>query len=140
MRELKTRFGTLYIEEPTDNRADKDRYVIYDSEYHWFDYFTVECVEETWDDYETFYKEITERFANYESLEKLLDDLGINYDSIEKDWTKTIPFLYGCFYYEKDDCFYTKYEDKYDSEITKDNIIENEWINKIGDYYILIRE
>lgn len=140
MKELKTKFGTLYIEEPTDARADEQRYVIYDSERRWFDYFTTDTVEETWGTYEQFYEELKEKLAKFETVDVLLDYLGIDAYTVSKDWTDLLEDAYGEDYEYKDGKYYTKHNDAYDSEITQESLMDNEWVNKIGDWYIFICE
>ena len=140
MRKLETQFGKLYIEEPTDNRADKDRYVIEDSEHRWFDYFSTEAVEEGWDDYEDFYNDLQKHLKEFEIPDELLDYLGIDAYSISKDWTDLLEDIYGEDYEYINNKYYTTYNDAYNSEITKESIMDNEWVNKIGDYYIFIAE
>ena len=119
MRKLKTKFGTLYIEEPTDNRRDEDRYVIEDSLHRWFDYFSVETVEETWGSYENFFNDLQNRFERFEKPDELLDYLGINYEVASTNWKDLLEYVDG-----------NSIED----------ILSNEWVNKIGDYYIFVAE
>lgn len=141
MKELTTKFGTLYIEEPNDLRPDDDRYVIEDSLHRWFDYFTVETVEETWGDYETFYKELKEKFAALETPQKILDYLGIDAWTISKDWKDLLDDAYGrdeYFWDEKTQNYYTEMEDGTRITITKDTLLDNEFVNVIGDLYIWV--
>ena len=141
MKELKTKFGTLYIEEPTDNRADKDRYAIEDSEHRWFDYFTVECVEETWRTYEQFYRELKKKFAKFETVDELLDYLGIDAYTVSEDWTDLLEDSYGegeYFWDEDNNTYYTETESGDKIEITKETLKDNEFVNIIGNWYILI--
>ena len=119
MRKLETKFGTLYIEEPTDNRLDKNRYVIKDSEHRWFDYFSTETVEEGWDDYEDFYNDLQKHLNKFKKLQSLLDYFGINYEAASTDWKDLLDYIDGD---------------------TVEDVLSNEWVNKIGDYYILIAE
>lgn len=119
MRKLKTKFGTLYIEEPTDHRADEDRYVIEDSYRRWFDYFTTETVEETWGSYGNFFNDLQKHFEGFEKPEDLLDYLGINYEVASADWKDLLEYTSG------------------DSI---EDVLSNEYVNKIGDYYIFVSE
>lgn len=141
MRELITKFGTLYIEEPSDYRADEDRYVIEDSEHRWFDYFTTESVEESWGDYEKFYNELKEKFATFEKPDDVLDYLGINAYTISKKWEDLLEDTYGegeYFWDEERQVYYTEMEDGTKIDITKETIEDNEYVNIIGEWYILI--
>lgn len=141
MRELTTKFGTLYIEEPSDIRPDDDRYVIEDSLHRWFDYFAVETVEETWGDYETFYKELKEKLATLETPQEILDYLGIDAWTVSKDWKDLLDDAYGrdeYFWDEKTQNYYTEMEDGTRITITKETLLDNEFVNVIGDFYIWI--
>ena len=119
MRKLETKFGTLYIEEPKDNRADEDRYVIEDSYRRWFDYFSTETVEEGWDSYEDFYDDLQKHFKEFEKPEGLLDYLGIDYEVASTNWRDLL---------------------KYTGGDAIEDVLSNEYVNKIGDYYIFIAE
>lgn len=141
MRELTTKFGTLYIEEPSDNRADEDRYVIEDSKHRWFDYFTIESVEESWGDYEKFYNELKEKFATFEKPDDVLDYLGIDAYTISKKWEDLLEDAYGegeYFWDEERQVYYTEMEDGTKIDITKAIIEDNEYVNIIGEWYILV--
>lgn len=141
MRELTTKFGTLYIEEPSDNRADEDRYVIEDSKHRWFDYFTAESVEESWGDYEKFYNELKEKFATFEKPDDVLDYLGIDAYTISKKWEDLLEDAYGegeYFWDEEHQVYYTEMEDGTKIDITKEIIEDNEYVNIIGEWYILV--
>ena len=141
MRELTTKFGTLYIEEPSDLRPDDDRYVIEDSLHRWFDYFTVETVEETWGGYETFYKELKEKLAALETPQEILDYLGIDAWTVSKDWKDLLDDAYGrgeYFWDEKTQNYYTEMEDGTRITITKETLLDNEFVNVIGDLYVWV--
>lgn len=141
MRELTTKFGTLYIEEPSDNRADEDRYVIEDSEHRWFDYFTAESIEESWGDYENFYNELKEKFATFKKPDDILDYLGIDAYTISRNWEDLLEDSYGegeYFWDEERQVYYTEMEDGTEIDITKETIEDNEYVNIIGEWYILI--
>ena len=141
MRELTTKFGTLYIEEPSDYRADEDRYVIEDSEHRWFDYFTAESIEESWGGYEKFYNELKEKFVAFEKPDDILDYLGIDAYTISKNWEDLLEDVYGedeCFWDEERQVYYTEIEDGTKVDITKTTIKDNEYVNIIGEWYILV--
>lgn len=141
MRELTTKFGTLYIEEPSDNRADEDRYVIEDSKHRWFDYFTAESVEESWGDYETFYRFLQQGFTNLKDADELLDYLGIDAYTTSKNWEDLLEDAYGedeYFWDEERQVYYTEMEDGTKIDITKTTMEDNEYVNIIGEWYILV--
>jgi len=141
MRELTTKFGTLYIEEPSDLRPDDDRYVIEDSKHRWFDYFTAESVEESWGDYENFYNELKEKFVTFEKPDDILDYLGIDAYTISKNWEDLLEDMYELgdyFWDEKTQTYYTKAENGQRTTITEEFILNNEYVNVIGEWYILV--
>lgn len=141
MRELTTKFGTLYIEEPSDCRADEDRYVIEDSKHRWFDYFTAESVEESWGDYENFYNELKEKFVTFEKPDDILDYLGIDAYTTSKNWEDLLEDMYELgdyFWDEKIQTYYTKAENGQRTTITEEFILNNEYVNVIGEWYILV--
>lgn len=117
MKEIKTKFGKLYIEDFEYDRHDpwmreeEDRIKLYDSKGRYFDYFpmTETVTKEEYDGYIEF-------LGTSPNIECLLDDLGINYELVTKDKKEVQDFM-------------------------KDEDIENnEWVNIIGDYYIVIAE
>lgn len=141
MRELTTKFGTLYIEEPSNLRPDDDRYVIEDSLHRWFDYFTVEGVEESWGGYENFYNELKEKFVTLKDPDELLDYLGIDAYTVSKDWTNLLEDTYGegeYFWDDETETYYTEMEDGTRVDITKEVLLDNEYVNVVGDWYILV--
>ena len=141
MRELTTKFGTLYIEEPDDLRRGDDRYVIEDSLHRWFDYFTIESVEEGWSDYEAFYNELKEKFAKLKDPDELLDYLSIDAYTVSKDWGDLLEDIYGegeYFWDEETNSYYTEMEDGARIDITREVLLDNEYVNVIGDWYILV--
>ena len=117
MREIKTKFGKLYIEDLEYDRhkpwmrEEEDRIKLYDSKFKYFDYFIVT---------DTFTKEEYENYIDSiqksPNIEWLLDLLGINYELVTKNKKEVQDYL--------DD----------------DDIENNEWVNIIGDYYIIIAE
>ena len=141
MRELTTNFGTLYIEEPSDNRVDEDRYVIEDSKHRWFDYFTADGIEESWGGYEAFYRSLQQDFANLEDADELLDYLGIDAYTISKRWEDLLEDLYELgdyFWDEKTQTYYTEAENGQKTTITEEVILNNEYVNVVGEWYILV--
>lgn len=117
MKEIETKFGKLYIEDFEYDRhkpwirEEEDRIKLYDSKGRYFDYFPMT---------ETVTKEEYSGYINFietsPNIEYLLDGLGINYELVTKDKKEVQDFM-------------------------KDEDIENnEWVNIIGDYYIVIAE
>ena len=126
---IATKFGNLYIEELNGKREEDERIKIYDSLKRYMDYIDVEWIE---DRAEVFGDTIEEELASYigEMLEcatinELVSYLGVEYELITKDLEEAASYM-------RPFCI-----DEYHSE---DELLTNEWINKIGDYYIVVTE
>lgn len=135
MKKIETLFGILYIEEEND-REETHRIKIFDSEMRYFDYYSLDYLEEGVT-ISSFVEEQAKLIEGRKSLDDLLEGLGIDSYSVSEDWTDLLEDMYhGDAQLEGD-----KWIDKTDgSEITEQVIMENEWVNKIGNTYILICE
>lgn len=134
MKKIETKFGILYLEEENDER-EKDRIKIYDSEMRYFDYYNLEYLEEGKTIAE-FVEETAKWIESRKSLDDLLEQLGINYYTKSEDWTDLLEEMY-----ESARCVDGKWYDALDgSEITEQTIMENEYVNKIGDVYIFVSD
>lgn len=134
MKKIETKFGILHIEEENDKR-EKDRIKLYDSEMRFFDYYSLEYLEEGKTITE-FVEETAKWITECESLDCLLENLGINYYSTSEDWTDLLDYMYECV-----KCVNGKWYDELGgSEITEQTVMENEWVNKVGNTYILVCE
>ena len=131
---LETQFGTLYLESlkwdrhNMYDREEEDRIKVYDSNHNYLDYWSYEILLDECKDNniseEEAYEEIVGYYLKpYKDLDEFLDNFGIDYD------------LVGT----KEECYQYMRENwgKEYSDIDLDNF---EWANRIGDYYILIRE
>lgn len=136
MKAIETKFGTIYIEEwvfdchdDADLREEDDRVKIFDTNINYLDYLSAELVEENAE-----YEHITpqelldnhaSKLANAETIEDLLDMLDVEFEFVgTKD--ETIAYLHN--------------ELNWDLPREDYNPLDNEWINKIGDYYIVVSE
>ena len=135
MKKIETSFGALYIEEEND-REETHRIKIFDSEMRYFDYYSLDYLEEGVT-ISAFVEEQAKWIEGRKSLDDLLEGLGIDSYSVSEDWSNLLEDMYhGDAQLEGD-----KWIDKTDgSEITEQVIMKNEWINKIGTTYILIYE
>ncbi len=135
MKKIETSFGTLYIEEEND-REETHRIKIFDSEMRYFDYYSLDYLEEGMT-ISAFVEEQAKWIEGRKSLDDLLEGLGIDSYSVSEDWTDLLEDMYhGDAKLEGD-----KWIDKTDgSEITEQVIMKNEWVNKVGNTYILICE
>lgn len=135
MKKIETKFGILYLEEENDDR-EKDRIKIYDSEMRYFDYYNLEYLDEDQTITE-FVKETEKWLAECKSLDDLLEGLGIDSYSTSEDWTDLLEDMYN----GAEKLVDGKWIDSTDgSEITESKVMENEWVNKVGNTYILVCE
>lgn len=125
--EIPTSFGTIYIEkwEP-ECREEEERIKLYDSDGKYLDYFSTESIYETGLTKgigpEDYYLEICSDIGNLSSVEELADYLCLGYEIITKDTLDIALILI-------------------DQNVDDDSPLEeNEWVNHIGEYWILIAE
>ena len=135
MKQINTKFGTLYIEEwefdcrKPWQREEEDRVKIFDSNKRYLGHLPAELVEENAE-----YEHITpqelldkhaSKLANAKTIEDLLDMLDVDYEFVgTKD--ETIAYLHN--------------ELNWDLPSEDYNPLDNEWVNKIGDYYIVVSD
>lgn len=113
--------GKFYIEN-FDEREEKDRVKIYDSDKNYLDYLPIEeddtPIEEQYNNY-------VEMLESFKTIEELMDWLVCDYEFIG-DKEEMINYLH-------DELNWELPSEDYDP-------LKNEWINRIGDVYILISE
>ena len=114
MRKINNNYlGIFYIEE-LENREEKDRVKLYDSDENYLDYLPLE-------QYDGYIKML----ESFETIEELLDWLVCDYEFFStKD--ATIQYLHE--------------ELNWDLPSEEYNPLDNEWVNRIGDIYIVISE
>lgn len=135
MRKIETPFGILYIEEEND-REETHRIKIYDSEMRYFDYYSLDYLEEGVT-IEEFVEEQAKWLAERKKLDDLLEGLGIDSYSTSEDWTDLLEDMYQ----GRAKLIDGKWINEADgSEITERVVMENELVNKIGNTYILVCE
>ena len=113
--------GKFYIEN-FDEREEKDRVKIYDSDENYLDYLPLEeddtPIEEQYNNY-------VEMLEQFKTIEEMMDWLVCDCEFIgNKD--RTIEYLHK--------------ELNWDLPSENYNPLDNEWINRIGDIYIVISE
>lgn len=134
MKKIETAFGILYIEEEND-REETGRIKIFDSEMRYFDYYNLEYLEEG-KTITKFVEETAKWIAECKSLDCLLEELGINYYTKSEDWTDLLEEMF-----ESARCVDGKWYDAIDgSEITEQTVMENDYVNKVGDVYIFVSD
>lgn len=113
--------GKFYIEN-FDEREEKDRVKIYDSDENYLDYLPLEeddtPIEEQYNNY-------VEMLESFKTIEEMLDWLVCDCEFIG-DKEEMIDYLH-------DELNWELPSEDYDP-------LKNEWINRIGDVYILISE
>lgn len=123
MKEITLKFGGTVYMEWYGEQEEEDRIKVFDSDKEYLDYFSVESLDETRSMYkglsiQDLLDDYADVMAGKESVEALLDYLNI-------DW-------------------YAIYPNKAALIIATDRdvheIDEDEWINHIGKYYVLVDE
>ena len=129
LQAIETKFGTIYIEELNSEREEAERIKIFDSEKRYIDYIETEFIMDRADVFgDTTEEELNSYIRTMkecETIEELVQYIGINYELITDDWEEAASYM-------RPFCI-----DEYNSE---DELLTNEWINKIGNYYIVVSE
>ena len=124
LQTIKTNYGTFYIEK-IGFQEEKERIKIYDSKQRYMDYFDMEDVEDVAEIYcmspEEYMADTIHKIKNLKSVEELMEYLCISWECMSDDW--------------KDVANYLSLENP---EKTEKDLLENEWVNVIGDYYIVV--
>ena len=118
--------GNFFIEN-FDEREEKDRIKIYDSDENYLDYLPLEVYDESDPSLEEQYTEYIKMLESFKTVKDLMDWLYICYtfigskEEVVTKWNEIYDY-----------CNWKMNNDK--------DIEDNEWINRIGDVYILITE
>lgn len=122
MRRIKTNFGDIYIEEFGDRNREKGRIKLFDSECRYLNYLSEDVMKIIADEENMslmeYYEKVTMEIGQCEKIEDFLDYSGCQ-------WVIAV---------NNTDVF------REVSEIDDENLLDNEWVNKIGDWYIKIAE
>ena len=129
LQPVETKLGIIYVEMFDDSREESDRIKVFDSEKRYLDYISVDMLENC----SNFSgKTIEEKFKAYiddvqlfKTIEDLLFFFNVNYEFLSTDWKEVVQYMKT---FSIDEC---------DSE---EKLLTNEWINKIGKYYIVVSE
>lgn len=119
LREVITPVGTIYIEH-FSFREEYDRIKIYDSDKKYIDYISSEAITDSFK-----LKEYIEILKKCFNIEELLNHIAFVYDEYSVCWEKIANELV---------------ERKEHQINSVGELLENEWVNRIGDYYILMTE
>ena len=125
MRKINNNYlGTFYIEE-LENREEQDRVKLYDSDEKYLDYLPLERCDDTDPTFEEQYQGYIEMLESFKTVPDLMEWLVSSWEFIgDKD--QTIKYLHE--------------ELNWDLPSEDYNPLDNEWVNRIGDIYIVISE
>lgn len=136
MIEINTKIGSLFVEE-IDKREENERIKVYDSLGRYFDYFSIEHIYEDGYTLKEFYTQLKLDLAKKESIDELLDYFEASAWTASTKWEDLLEDIYdGYAEYHSGDWIDITDE----SIITEKTIMANEWVNKIGETYIFVRE
>lgn len=127
---IETSYGTLYIEDLNEKREEKDRVKLYDSTQKYLDYFDVEflqhCAKLIGKSQNKILDDAINEIKKCNSVIELCNYLFIKYFLITTSIIEVASNLNAI-------CGVDDYHSESD-------ILENEWVNKIGNTYIIIDE
>ena len=125
MRKINNNYlGTFYIEE-LENREEQDRVKLYDSDEKYLEYLPIGRYDDTDPTEEEQYRGYIEMLESFKNVLYLMDWLVCRCEFIgDKD--QTIKYLHEELNWELPSEDY--------------NPLDNEWVNRIGDTYIVVSE
>lgn len=125
MRKINNNYlGTFYIEE-LENREEQDRVKLYDSDENYLDYLPLERYDDTDPTEEEQYQGYIEMLESFKTVPDLMEWLVSSWEFIgDKD--QTIKYLHE--------------ELNWDLPSEDYNPLDNEWVNRIGDIYVVVSE
>lgn len=122
MRKINNNYlGTFYIEE-FENREEQDRVKLYDSDENYLDYLPLERYDDTDPTEEEQYDGYVKMLESFKNVPDLMDWLVCDCDFIGSE-SEAIKYIL--------------------TEVMPDNqfdLLDNEWVNRIGDVYIIVSE
>lgn len=117
-----TILGILYIES-LDDREEVDKVKVYDSDENYLDYLPIEVQEDETE--QEIYDGYLSMLESFTSVDGLMDWLVCEYEFIGSK-EDTIEYLHE--------------ELNWDLPSDNYNPLDNEWVNRIGDTYIVVSE
>jgi len=125
MRKINNKYlGNFYIEE-LENREEQDRVKLYDSDEKYLDYLPLERYDDFDPTEEEQYQGYIEMLESFKTVPDLMEWLVSSWEFIgDKD--QTIKYLHE--------------ELNWDLPSEDYNPLDNEWVNRIGDVYIVVSE
>lgn len=123
MRKINNNYlGDFYIEE-LENREEQDRIKLYDSDENYLDYLPLERYDDTDPTEEEQYQGYVEMLESFKNVFDLMDWLVCDYDFIGSK-SDAIKYVLTEWNLPDDEC----------------DPLDSEWVNRIGDVYIIISE
>ena len=125
MRKINNKYlGNFYIEE-LENREEQDRVKLYDSDEKYLDYLPLERYDDFDPTEEEQYQGYIEMLESFKTVPDLMEWLVSSWEFIgDKD--QTIKYLHE--------------ELNWDLPSEDYNPLDNEWVNRIGDIYVVVSE
>jgi hypothetical protein len=128
LREIKTPIGTIYIEHFSQSEED-EKIKIYDSNKEYLDYISMDTIIDWSEEYHCSCVTIFEEYIKYlekcSTVEKLFEGLGIKCVEYSVEWKVVADKLV---------------EDSEHQINSVMELLDNDFVNQIGDYYIYISE
>ena len=125
MRKINNNYlGNFYIEE-LENREEQDRVKLYDSDEKYLEYLPIGRYDDTDPTEEEQYQGYIEMLESFKTVPDLIEWLVSSWEFIgDKD--QTIKYLHE--------------ELNWDLPSEDYNPLDNEWVNRIGDIYVVVSE
>lgn len=125
MRKINNNYlGNFYIEE-LENREEQDRVKLYDSDYKYLDYLPLERYDDTDSTFEEQYDNYLEILGRFDTVEGLMEWLVCETEFIGNKY-QMLDYLVNRLNWD---------------DVSEDyNPLDNEWVNHIGDVYVLVSE
>lgn len=128
LKEVNTLVGTIYIEDFLFREED-ERIKIYDSDKKYLDYISMDTIMDWSEEHHCSCVTILEEYIKYlekcSTVEKLFEGLGVKYIEYSVEWKVVADKLV---------------EDSEHQINSVMELLDNDFVNQIGDYYIYISE
>ncbi len=146
MRKIDTKFGTIYIEDleydrhNPAGREEEDRIKIFDSLERYLDYWMIDTLMDFAEGenktIEEEYQEVIRNYENADSLDVLCPDIRYKTNDVEK----MAVFMQVDYDLDIDGRDIVAMMFDKNSNKLEELVLANDFVNKIGDWYILIEE
>ena len=125
MRKINNNYLGIFYIEKLENREEQDRVKLYDSDKKYLDYLPLERCDDTDPTFEEQYDSYVEMLESFKTVYDLMSYLVCACEFIgNRD--RTIEYLHK--------------ELNWDLPSEDYNPLDNEWVNRIGDIYIVVSE